>query len=641
MFDRRLLAAVLALAATLCLPMTANAEGGYGVRIASLDPVAYPEVRIRASVADAQGKPMHDLKAADVVIRENGDVKRATVTLTSAVTPVRLVLALDTSGSMGGRPIADAKSAISALTKTLGPDDEAALITFNATVRIAQAPTKNKDLVVRATNAATAGGDTAIYDAVMAGAELLAAAPAGVRRALVLLTDGFDTVSRTDRGKAARRIGDLHFPLFAVGLGTDPDWGSLRELTDASDGGRVVSAPSSAQLTAIYASLGEQLASEYLITYSSTLDSAAGGTAAKVQVQIIRGGTLLAEVSTGYRVPPHATPVQPSAPPPVTVPAVTIDAPTAPPLLPPGLVGLIAGTAVLAFVAWLGEIARNWPDRQKRRLEVFVRSLTSTAPEHSKRRSIVQRVVGPSLRSIGGPILRFTPATIIEATRVRLEQAGEPMSIAPAEFIAVRFGVAMVGAIVGVAALVALQFAPPIAVAGAIPAAVLGYVVPGLFLDAIARSRTSAIRRALPAALDMLALSVEAGLSFDGAVAQVAQRWDTPLSDELRHLLLQFQMGRDRREVLRELGVRTGLVEVVRFGNAVVQADSFGAPLSKVLQEQAGEMRTHRRQRAEELARKAPVKMLFPLVLLIFPALFVIILGPAVPRLLVIFGSSF
>ena len=137
----------------------------------------------------------------------------------------------------------------------------------------------------------------------------------------------------------------------------------------------------------------------------------------------------------------------------------------------------------------------------------------------------------------------------------------------------------------------------------------------------------------------MLALSAEAGLSFDGAIGQVAHRWESALSEEFRRLLVEFQMGRERRFALREMAHRSGVPELGRFANAVVQADSLGVPLSRVLHEQSAEIRLRRRQRAEELARKAPVKMLFPMVALIFPALFVVILGPAVPRLLEAFGS--
>jgi len=168
----------------------------------------------------------------------------------------------------------------------------------------------------------------------------------------------------------------------------------------------------------------------------------------------------------------------------------------------------------------------------------------------------------------------------------------------------------------------------------------LGYAIPGFALGHAIRVRQREIQRALPAALDMLALSAGAGLTFDGAVGQVVERWQTPLSDELRRLLVEFRMGSERRVALRGLARRTGLADVGRFVNAIIQADSLGVPISRVLTEQAGEMRTRRRQRAEESARKAPVKMLFPMVGLIFPALFVVILGPAVPRFLTLFANA-
>jgi tight adherence protein C len=121
------------------------------------------------------------------------------------------------------------------------------------------------------------------------------------------------------------------------------------------------------------------------------------------------------------------------------------------------------------------------------------------------------------------------------------------------------------------------------------------------------------------------------------AFAQVGHRWVTPLSEELRAVLLEFQMGRDRRQALNDMAARTGLPDVTRFTTALIQADMLGVPLSRVLFEQAADMRLRRRQRAEDLARKAPVKMLFPMVVLIFPALFVVILGPAIPRLNALF----
>jgi tight adherence protein C len=167
-----------------------------------------------------------------------------------------------------------------------------------------------------------------------------------------------------------------------------------------------------------------------------------------------------------------------------------------------------------------------------------------------------------------------------------------------------------------------------------------GIVIPSVWLDRTVKTRRQRIVLALPSVLDMLALSARAGMTFDGAVAQVAQRWKSPLTEEFGRMLSEFRMGRDRREALRDMASRTGVPEVSRFANAIVQADALGVPISRVLRDQALEMRTRRRQRAEEAARKAPIKMLFPMVGLIFPALFVVILGPAVPKLLDIFKMT-
>ena len=135
---------------------------------------------------------------------------------------------------------------------------------------------------------------------------------------------------------------------------------------------------------------------------------------------------------------------------------------------------------------------------------------------------------------------------------------------------------------------------------------------------------------ALPNTLDLMALAADAGLGFDAALAQVVPRLDGPLAAELRRVLVELRIGRDRRLALRELARRTALPETARMANAIIQADTLGLPLTRTFRELASEIRVRRRQLAEEQARTAPIKMLFPMVLLIFPALFVVILGPAV-----------
>ena len=305
----------------------------------------------------------------------------------------------------------------------------------------------------------------------------------------------------------------------------------------------------------------------------------------------------------------------------------------------PEVIGLLGAAAVLTLLLWVSELASRFPSRQRRRLEIFVRGLALTSPEHAKRRSIVQRVIVPTLRSAGRPLMRITPTGVVASTRERLLAAGEPMGLGPSEFLGVRAGLAMLAAIAGLAGTTALTGNAGSAPLGTLAGAFLGFALPGFVIDTIGKGRKAEIRRALPAALDMLALSAEAGLSFDGAIGQVAHRWDTALSDEFRRLLVEFQMGRERRQALREMARRSGVSDLERFASAVIQADSLGVPLSGVLHEQSSEIRRHRRQRAEEAAHKAPVKMLFPMVLFIFPALFVVVLGPAVPRLLEAFQA--
>jgi tight adherence protein C len=134
--------------------------------------------------------------------------------------------------------------------------------------------------------------------------------------------------------------------------------------------------------------------------------------------------------------------------------------------------------------------------------------------------------------------------------------------------------------------------------------------------------------------LDLLTISVEAGLAFDSALQRVAEKWDNELSREFRRVLTDVRLGRSRREALRDMAQRTGVEDVQTFTAAIIQAEQLGVSIGKILRVQADQMRIRRRQRAEEAAQKAPIKMLFPMVFLIFPSLFVVILGPAVPKLM-------
>jgi len=174
----------------------------------------------------------------------------------------------------------------------------------------------------------------------------------------------------------------------------------------------------------------------------------------------------------------------------------------------------------------------------------------------------------------------------------------------------------------------------------AIPVGGLGYILPSFWLGGRVRARQAAIERALPEAIDLLTVCVEAGSGLDASIAKVTARWKGPLSEELERVLVELRMGKPRREALRGLAERTGVLDVQTFTSAIIQADQLGIGLVKVLRIQAEQMRQRRRLRAEEAAQKAPVKMLFPLVFLIFPALYIVILGPAFINLVAMFTSS-
>src|ERR1700716_2185872 len=256
-------------AALLSLQLLAAADDGPKIVVTQVDASAFPDIRFLASVNDAQGKPMQGLGPSDLVLAENGAAQSATIELASQVAPVALAIVLDTSGSMGGRPIADAEQAIATLINGLGPQDQAAFLTFDATVRVDKALTSNKAALLAATNGAAAGGDTAIYDALSAAIGALDAAPAKARKAIVLLTDGVDNSSKASAASVLGRLGGAALPVNVVGLGTDLDRTALAAIGAAAPGGRFLEAPTSAQLASIYVGLTQQLLTQYSVRYRS------------------------------------------------------------------------------------------------------------------------------------------------------------------------------------------------------------------------------------------------------------------------------------------------------------------------------------------------------------------------------------
>ncbi|MBI3970519.1 MAG: type II secretion system F family protein [Chloroflexi bacterium] len=272
------------------------------------------------------------------------------------------------------------------------------------------------------------------------------------------------------------------------------------------------------------------------------------------------------------------------------------------------------------------------------RIEAFV-SLEAVMPRSAfDEPSFQVRAVAPVVQALGQFAKSLLPDRQVERIRKNLMVAGMPMSRHLTQFLAAQMALAAVVA-AGLVLYLWSDDAPllRIVVAG-IVGAVLGYYLPIIWLGRRMAQRQLAVLRALPDALDLLSISVSAGLGFDGALMEVVRRWRNPLTQELAAVLRDMKLGTSRRDALRAFATRTRLDEVTNFVAAVVQADELGAPMREVLLIQAEQMRIHRRQRAEELARKAVIKMLIPMVMFIFPAMFIVILGPAVPGLMTFMG---
>jgi tight adherence protein C len=298
----------------------------------------------------------------------------------------------------------------------------------------------------------------------------------------------------------------------------------------------------------------------------------------------------------------------------------------------PLLILLIGGLGIATIVIVVVGLASSGPTVDVAvRLEEFAsRATPLTLEEIELSQPFTQRVIAPILKGLASFITRFTPANTVEATRHNLELAGRPYNWGPTEF----FGFRVLGAVVlGVFAFLLLWMAKqPFTthVIGTIIGAVLGFLLPALWLSGRIRRRQDEIIKALPDALDLLTICVEAGLGFDAAMAKVAEKWENELSRAFGRVIQEIRLGKLRREALREMEHNVGVTDVTSFVAAVIQADQLGVSMSKVMRIQSEQMRIKRRQRAEEKAHQAPIKMLFPMVFLIFPSIYVVLLGPAV-----------
>ncbi len=240
-----------------------------------------------------------------------------------------------------------------------------------------------------------------------------------------------------------------------------------------------------------------------------------------------------------------------------------------------------------------------------------------------------QRVIRPMLIKLADAFSRLSPKNTKAEMELKLELAGRPNNWGAAEFFGVRIFVALVlAALIFLVVMLSKGFMT--ALFSGLGAAALGFFLPILWLRSKTRSRQDEIIKGLPDALDLLTITVEAGMGFDGALQKVAEKWDNELSKGFSKVVQEMRLGVPRRQALRNMDLTMGVSDVTTFVAAIIQAETLGVSIAKILRVQSEQMRTKRRQRAEEKANQAPIKMLFPMVFLIFPALFIILLGPAV-----------
>jgi tight adherence protein C len=297
------------------------------------------------------------------------------------------------------------------------------------------------------------------------------------------------------------------------------------------------------------------------------------------------------------------------------------------------VVGVVLFVIVGAVVIYL---ALRQPSEEEllrmRMMEYGDRDTPVSLEEIELSLSFTQRILVPIVQKGATLVTRFMPANVLEATRHNLELAGRPRNLGAAEFLVIRFVAA--GLMGGLTFLLFLRvttgqvaqfrpFFPPLM-------AVFGFLMPTIWLGSRIRSRQDAIVKALPDALDLLTICVEAGLGFDSALSRITEKWEDVLAMEFGRVIQEMALGKLRREALRDMANRMDVPDVSTFVAAIIQASQLGVSMAKVLRIQSDQMRMRRRQRAEEKAQQAPIKMLFPMAFLIFPALFIVLLGPSV-----------
>ncbi len=256
------------------------------------------------------------------------------------------------------------------------------------------------------------------------------------------------------------------------------------------------------------------------------------------------------------------------------------------------------------------------------------------------RRSVNDRVIGPVAEKLAGVTLRLLPKTDAQQVHNRLLAAGLGQSMTPQMYLAIKGGLVSMFGAMGLLLMVTGAMPGVTGLMVALGGGAIGFIAPDFYINSRVRGRKAIMQAELPNVLDLLCVSVEAGLGFDAALVKLSERMEGPLVDEFNLVLHEMRIGESRTSALKSLSERVEVPEVAQFCRAIVQADQLGIALSRILRVQSHDMRIRRQLAAEEKAMKAPIKMLFPTVLFIFPAMFVVALGPAALNLMKAFSGG-
>ena len=291
-----------------------------------------------------------------------------------------------------------------------------------------------------------------------------------------------------------------------------------------------------------------------------------------------------------------------------------------------------AGAAVFLLV-----LARAQPRAAmsvRDRLDRYVPAPPKNLRDVELDQPFVERVLKPLVAYFAVVTGRFTPTGTYEQVRRQLVLAGNPGSLTPSDFLGIQGLALLGGGLFGGFLFVLLHQSPSKGALLMVGALVLAFLYPKMWLSRKVKTRQRLLKESLPDSLDLLTIMVEAGLGFDAALARLVEKLNNELAEEFAMVLSEIRLGKARRDALKQLGARTDVEDIATFVTSLVQADQLGVSISRVLRVQSSQMRIKRRQRAEEAAHKAPIKMLFPLAFLIFPSMFIVILGPAVPSIM-------